>query len=700
MYAQGVLDHDAASRTLGLIGENFRVHSGVPLPFGLTRHGHGLNFSVFSRHATSMTLVIFDLHGDDPLFELPLDVPFHRTGDAWHIGIDGILGAFRYGWRADRDVDAQSALHRFNPNVVLLDPYGTAVDGLQHWGQSASRLTSVFADHGFDWKFDRSPRHPPAQRIIYELHVRAFTRSDRSVAHPGTYAALVEKIPYLQSLGITTVELLPVYEFDENDCGDRVDPTTGDRLRNLWGYSPLSFFAPKAAYGVSGRPEETANEFRTMVRALHRGGIEVILDVVFNHTGEGSGRNADATSMRGLDNSIYYMIDPVTGSDRDYSGCGNTLNCNHPLVRNLILDALRYWVAEMHVDGFRFDLASILGRGVDGSVLANPPLLEQIAEDPILRDSTLIAEAWDAAGLYQVGRFPDRWAEWNGPYRDDVRDFLRGAGTIDKLATRLCGSADLFRTSGRTPAHSINFITAHDGFTLRDLVSYETKHNRRNGEEDRDGNNDNRAWNCGVEGESGDENIRALRLRQVRNFLTILMVSQGTPMLLAGDELGRTQQGNNNAYCQDNAISWLDWLDADRELLAFVQRLIAFRKATPAVRRDAFLTGTRSPLTGRTDVLWHGGTLGQPEFGTPSRVLAMQLGGNPEQENDPDVYVAINSWIDSIELELPATAEGQAWRLMFDTSRPQVEEQLPANTRSYRLAAHSCLVLRSEPVVL
>jgi glycogen operon protein len=670
------------------------VYPGVPLPFGVTRQGHGLNFSVFSRHATALRLVLFDLQGDEPLLELPLEPPFHRTGDLWHVGIDGLLGDFRYGWRAMRARDGLSALHRFDPEVVLLDPHSTAVDGLQQWGKPGARLTSVFPDHTFDWRFDQPPDIPRAERIIYELHVRGFTRADGTVQHPGTYQALAEKIPYLQSLGVTTVELLPVYEFDENESGVRVDPTTGERLRNFWGYSPLSFFAAKTGYAVAGLPEETADELRTMIRAFHAAGIEVILDVVFNHTGEGSGREGDAVSLRGLDNSIYYMIDPVTGADLDFTGCGNTLNCNHPLVRDLILDALRYWVAEMHVDGFRFDLASVLGRGRDGSVLANPPLLERIAEDPVLRDAVMIAEAWDAAGLYQVGRFPERWAEWNGPYRDDVRDFLRGTGSPDRLATRLAGSADLFLSSGRSPAHSINFITSHDGFTLRDLVSYERKHNRRNGEEERDGSNDNRSWNCGVEGESDDPAIEALRLRQVRNFLTILMVSQGTPMLLAGDELGRTQQGNNNAYCQDNEISWVDWNAADRHLLAFAQRLIAFRKETPAVRHDTFLRGAPSPRTGRMDVTWHGARVGQPEFGTNARVLAMHLGGEYTGPTDRDVYVAVNAWNEAVTFELPTPQQGEVWRVMFDTSRPEAQESLP-DVREYVLAAHSCVVLRS-----
>ncbi|MEO8380757.1 MAG: isoamylase, partial [Acidobacteriota bacterium] len=685
---------DARARALGLFGEDFRVHPGVPLPFGVTRQSRGLNFSVFSRHASAVRLVLFDLHGDEPLLELPLEPPFHRTGDMWHVGVDGLLGDFRYGWRAMRDGDGMSVLHRFDPGVVLLDPYATAVDGRQHWGEGQSRVTSVFPDRTFEWQFDHSPTFPQAERIIYELHVRGFTRVDGSVQHPGTYHALAEKIPYLESLGVTTVELLPVYEFDENECGDRVDPVTGRRLHNFWGYSPLSFFAAKSGYAVAGLPEETADEFRTMIRAFHAAGMEVILDVVFNHTGEGTGRKGDAVSLRGLDNSIYYMIDPVTGADLDFTGCGNTLNCNHPLVRDVILDALRYWVAEMHVDGFRFDLASVLGRGQDGSVLANPPLLERIAEDPVLRDATLIAEAWDAAGLYQVGQFPDRWAEWNGPYRDDVRDFLRGNGTPDRLATRLAGSADLFLSSGRSPAHSINFITSHDGFTLRDLVSYERKHNHRNGEESRDGTDDNRSWNCGVEGESDDPAIEALRRRQVRNFLTLLLVSQGTPMLLAGDELGRTQRGNNNAYCQDNELSWVQWDAADEELLAFTRRLIAFRKETPAVRRDTFLRGATSPRTGRMDVTWHGARLGQPEFGTSARVLAMHLGGEQLTPADRDVYVAVNAWMGEVAFELPDPPEGEVWQLLFDTSRPEVTEALQG-VRSYALAAHSCLVLRS-----
>ncbi|HXH39608.1 MAG TPA: glycogen debranching enzyme, partial [Thermoanaerobaculia bacterium] len=417
---------------------------------------------------------------------------------------------------------------------------------------------------------------------------------------------------------------------------------------------------------------------------------------VFNHTGEGDGRHGDASSLRGLDNSIYYIIDPASGFDRDYSGCGNTLNCNHPLVRELILDALHYWVAEMHVDGFRFDLASILGRGRNGEVLANPPLIERITEDPLLRDTTIIAEAWDAAGLYQVGKFPARWAEWNGPFRDDVRDFLRGAGSPDHLATRLAGSADLFHDPDRSPSHSINFVTSHDGFTLRDLVSYDQKHNRRNGEEDRDGCNDNRSWNCGAEGQSSDRAVLARRDRQVRNAFTILFLSQGTPMFLAGDELGRTQGGNNNAYCQDNETSWVDWSleTGNADLLDFVRRLIVFRKETPVLNRTTFFTGQPSPLTGLPDVIWHGAALGRPEFGSAARVLAMHLPGGPTDTRGQDVYFAVNAWTEPISFELPAPPSGSVWRLMFDTAAPDQRDNIVAGRAL--LQPHSCVVLRSE----
>src|SRR5262245_41016521 len=635
-------------------GRPLIVRPGHPLEFGVTDTRLGLNFAVFSSHATAMTLVLFAPHEREPLLELPLDPSLHRSGHVWHVELQDVSVDTRYGWRADRQPVQGDRLHRFDPRDVLIDPYATALTGGGRWGVAEEDgdppWRSLSQRNEFDWQGTRPPRIPLVDKVIYELHVRGFTRDASSgVAKPGTYLGLIEKIPYLKELAVTTVELLPVYEFDELE-NRNVNPLTGERLYNFWGYSPLCFFAPKAAYAANGRDGAQVAEFKTMVREFHRAGIEVFLDVVFNHTGEGAlPPGAPSLSLRGLDNAVYYLIDPATGKYLDYTGCGNTINSNHPVVRILIIDALRYWVAEMHVDGFRFDLASILSRGRDGEVLARPPVLERIAADPVLADATLIAEAWDAAGLYQVGTFPGwgRFAEWNGPFRDEVRHFVRGdPGFTGRLAVRLAGSADLFEHSGRTPAHSINFVTCHDGFTLADLVFYDRKHNEANAEGSHDGLDDNVSWNCGVEGPSNDPAVRALRARQQRNFLTLLLLSQGTPMLLAGDELGRTQGGNNNAYCHDNAISWLDWggLETRSDLFRFVKTMIAFRRAHPVLRQRDFLTGEPCGRLSRPDVMWHGVHLNQPDWGPNSRSLAMHLAGEHAPAPDCDIYLAANAW--------------------------------------------------------
>ena len=698
-------------------GRRVRILPGYPMPFGVTETRHGLNFAIFSSHATAMTLVLFTTREEPPLLELALDPTINRTGHAWHVEVQGIDAGSRYGWRADRQPVRRDALHHFEPSDVLIDPYATALTGRSTWGviepraaagAAEARRRSLFVHGEFDWDGARPPRIPLADKIIYELHVRGFTRHPSSgAAQPGMYLGLTEKIPYRRELGVTTVELLPVYEFDELE-NRAVNPLSGERLYNFWGYSPICFFAPKAAYAVHGRNGSQMDEFKRMVREFHRAGIEVFLDVVFNHTAEGAlAPGAPSLSFRGLDNSVYYMVDPDTGEYLDYSGCGNTLNCNHPVVRTLIIDALRYWVAEMHVDGFRFDLASILGRGRDGEVLANPPLLERIAADPVLADATLIAEAWDAAGLYQVGSFPawGRWAEWNGPFRDQIRHFVRGdGGFTSALASRLSGSADLFQRSGRTPSYSINFVTCHDGFTLADLVAYDRKHNVANGENNRDGLDDNVSWNCGAEGASDDPTVRALRARQVRNFLTLLLLARGTPMLLAGDEFGRSQAGNNNAYCQDNAISWVDWslLDAARDLFRFVKTLIAFRRAHPVLRQRDFLSGVARVVLRRPDVMWHGVRLGEPDWGTASRTLAMHLAGEHAHEPDCDIYLAANAWQEDLVFALPAPAPGTRWVQVVDTAAPSpldiaeagAETQLPNQTR-ISVRARSCVVLRS-----
>ncbi|MFI5184627.1 MAG: glycogen debranching protein GlgX [Vicinamibacteria bacterium] len=694
-----------AQRLLRLVEGDFSVRRGHPLPLGATPRRDGVNFAVFSRHATAVTLVLFVPGDREAAIEIPLDSRYNRTGDVWHAMVGGIGPGIEYGYRADRSPNFESRIHRFDVTQVLLDPYGTGVAGLESWGGGdgvsefgrLGGLRSLVVDEEFDWGHEHPLNTPLPDSIIYEAHVRGFTRSDTSgVAHPGTFRGLVEKIPYLKDLGVTAVELMPITEFEECDNKHR-HPVTGERLRNFWGYQPISFFAPKASYARDGGSVGAVQEFKATVKAFHEAGIEVILDMVFNHSAEGDERGP-TFCFRGLDNETYYLLEPANGRYLNYSGCGNTLNCNHPVVREMILAALRYWVTEMHVDGFRFDLASILGRGRDGSVLPNPPLLEVIAADPVLAHTKLIAEAWDAAGLYQVGSFPSwgRWAEWNGRFRDEIRRFVKGdPGMVPLLARRLAGSPDLYRGSGRAPYHSINFVTSHDGFTLADLVRYNQKHNDANGEGSADGHDDNLSWNCGHEGPSPSAEVGALRRRQVRNLATLLLLSQGVPMILAGDEMGRTQTGNNNAYCHDNPLGWLDWRleEANADLVRFFRLLIRFRKTHPSLRRRFFFEDEIGP----PPVAWHGVKRGQPDWGHESRCLAMHLLGG---KSDDDLYLAANAYWEPQEFELPTLPAGKAWRRSVDTSldpphdiREPGDEAPLSRSTSYRVRPHSVVVL-------
>jgi len=647
---------------------SLRTARGKCLPLGASALPNGVNFALLCRNGTAVTLVIYPLDGGSPIAELPLDRRRNRTGDHWHILVAGLPPSFTYGWRVD---GPKGPGHHFDPSIVLLDPAATALSGGARWGESPDppnqRFTSrrsLYLRRPFHWGEDVPLLTPLEDTIIYELHVRGFTCHPHSgVAHPGTFAGLMEKIPYLRALGITAVELLPIHEFDECDCIFR-NPDTGERLRNFWGYNSIAFGAVKAAYASTGPEHGQVTEFREMVRALHAAGIEVYLDVVFNHTGEGDERGR-TYSFRGLDNQLYYMLTPQ-GRYLNFSGCGNTVNCNHPVVRNQLIQCLQFWVADMHVDGLRFDLASVLGRDYLGRVLVEPPVVERIAEESVLTDTKLIAEPWDAAGLYQVGRFPfgRRWSEWNGLYRDHVRRFWRGEpGMAGQLATRLCGSSDLYESSGRKPTHSINFVTCHDGFTLWDLVSYNQKHNRANGEDERDGSNENYSWNCGVEGPTTDRDVLALRQRQARNLIATLLLSQGVPMLLAGDEFLRTQQGNNNAWCQDNEISWVDWTLAERNagFLRFVREMIALRKRHPALRRRDWL---RDP-----DVIWHGVIPYKPDFSPWSRSLALVLDGRRTgRERDRDIYMVFNAWIGTLNFRIPPAPQGRPWHRVVDTA--------------------------------
>lgn len=572
---------------------------GEPLPLGFRWAGDGYNLAVFSRHARAVKVIIFDGGDSMPIETIVLDPQYNRVGDIWHIRLSADVLGKSYAFRVEGPWAPEQG-HRFDSRALLLDPYALALAGSADWHNTAAMPLSaeashpiysaraLAANHEFDWQDDIAPQHSWSDTVIYEAHVRGLTIHPSSgVAHGGTYLGLVEKIPYLRKLGITAVELMPVQEYCEYEIGHH----TGKPVRNYWGYNPVALFAPKTSYASGNSVGAALAEFKTMVRELHRAGIEVILDVVFNHTAEG-GEGGPTFSFRGLENSIYYILHKETGRYIDYTGCGNTLNCNHPVVRSLIIDCLREWVSHFHVDGFRFDLASILGRDEEGKLLANPPLLEQIAEDPLLRNVKLIAEAWDLGGAFQVGHFPGhRWAEWNSEFRDDIRRFWRGdPGMTGAFATRLCGSADLYQSEGESPFNSINFVTCHDGFTLNDLVSYGRKHNEANGESNRDGRTENYSENNGAEGPNDDPSIEAVRQRQIKNFLLTLLVSRGVPMLLGGDEFRRTQQGNNNAYCQDNEISWHDWRFAERNsgLLRFVTRLTAFRKAHPVLSTESF----------------------------------------------------------------------------------------------------------------
>ena len=660
------------------------VRSGSPLPLGAHARGDGVNFALFSRHATGVRLDLFEAERDTPARTIILDALRNKTGDIWHVWLKGIAPGQLYGFRVAGPYAPHEG-HRFNPNKLVLDPCAKAIvpparrdpalsSGYDPGAPGADlsfsdRDNAVVAPRcvvpyeDFDWQGDQPLRLPWSSMVVYELHVRGFTiHPSAAVAAPGTYSGLVEKIPYLRELGVTAVELMPVQEFDE-EHNTRVNPRTGERLKNFWGYDPLGFFAAKASYASVRRPGAQVLEFQEMVRAFHRAGIEVILDVVFNHTGEGS-ELGPTVCFRGVDNAIYYWLADDRRYYRNFTGTGQTVNASHPVVRDLILDALRYWVMELHVDGFRFDLASVLGRDARGVVRADAPLLERIAEDPILRDAKLIAEAWDAAGAYQVGSFShSRWAEWNGRFRDDVRRFWRGdAGLVGAFASRICGSADLYAHSGKGPECSVNFVTCHDGFTLNDLVSYARKHNEENGEGGRDGSNDNHSAAYGEEGPSTDPAVEQVRERQIRNFVLTLAVSRGVPMILGGDEFRRTQRGNNNAYCQDNDTSWVDWSLASRHagLVRFVRQALALRRAHPVLRAESFYTSA--------DVEWRTPDGSSPAWNDPA---AHSLGCLVHASNGPDLFLMFHAGLQPATFALPAAAH--RWTAVLDTAHPSLD---------------------------
>ncbi|MBN2875227.1 MAG: glycogen debranching protein GlgX [Spirochaetales bacterium] len=686
---------------------NLVTRHGNPRPFGAEPVIGGVNFAVFSRHATCMRLCLFERADDaEPYFDHRLDPVQNKTGDIWHIHVDGIGPGTLYAWRVDGPFIPDRGF-RFNPNKLLLDPYAKALSGNFEWKLSravgynpedpARDLSFsidddaalvpkcvVVDDDAFDWEGDRPLNLPLRHCIIYETHVRGLSaHASAHTSHPGTYLGVVSAIPYLKELGITSLELLPVQEFDHHE-NQRHDSRTGKRLYQYWGYSTLAFFAPKGRYASSGCSGQQVAEFKTMVKELHKAGIEVILDVVFNHTGEGN-ELGPTISFRGFDNPIWYMLDDDPRYYKNYSGCGNTLNCNHPVVRNFILDCLHYWVVDMHVDGFRFDLGSILGRDQKGRMLENPPVIEQIAEDPILRQTKIIAEAWDAGGAYQVGSFPGgRWAEWNDRYRDDIRRFWRGDERMAAaLATRLSGSSDLYLRDGRKPFHSINYITSHDGFTLYDLVSYNGKHNERNGEHGRDGHDSNFSYNHGHEGPTKDDRILKLRERKQKNYLATLLLSIGTPMMLGGDEFGRTQRGNNNAYCQDNELSWFDWSlrVANTGLLRFVREVIAIRHKHPAFRRPDFFTGKDANFNAVPDIAWYAPDGTEPSWEDMPSAIAVRMDGSRAdimaEHDDNNFFIMFNATPEPLDFVVPRPQAGWEWHRAIDTALDSPDDIAP-----------------------
>jgi glycogen operon protein len=676
---------------------------GRSFPLGATLVDGGANFALFSRSASSIELLFFDRVDDArPSRIIPIDPTANRTYHYWHVFVPHLQAGQIYGFRAYGPFEPTRGL-RFDPSKLLLDPHGRAVVVPKHYSREAASLKgdntatamkSMVTNPGaYDWEGDLPLRRPWSRTIIYEMHVRGFTAhhsSGLAESKRGTYAGLVQKIPYLQRLGITAVELLPVFQFDPQDA------PLG--RTNYWGYSPVSFFAPHQAYSSRQEPLGAVDEFRDMVKALHRAGIEVILDVVFNHTAEG-GHDGPIQCFRGLDNSAYYVLEEDRSRYANFTGTGNTLNANHPVVRRLIVDSLRYWVKEMHVDGFRFDLASILARDSSGAVMSNPPVLWDIESDPALAGTKMIAEAWDAAGLYQVGNFVgDSWKEWNDRFRDDIRDFFRGANdSVGRAADRLLGSPSIYGWKERELEESINFVACHDGFTLNDVVSYNKKHNEENGEDNRDGCGENRSWNCGFEGPTDDPLIERLRNRQVKNFLTVLMLSGGVPMFVMGDEVRRSQRGNNNAYCQDNDTSWFDWnlLSKHADVLRFVKLLIERR-----MMRDLEHERRRKSLwqvLREAKPAWHGVRTNQPDWSPFSHCIA--IGG--ELKNEAVLaHIILNAYWEPLEFELPTLSGGsKRWRRWIDTALEPPHEICEWNAEqavlgtTYQTGARSVVVL-------
>lgn len=673
------------------------LSGGCAEPQGATPVGGGVNFSLYSEHAEAVYLLLYGELGDSPTDVIEMS---SRTGHVWHVLVQGIGPGQRYAFRVDGEYDPARGL-RFNPNKLLIDPYARALThGIRNSGSllmgcdpasaegnpgmdardsGPAMPRCIVVDDSFDWGNDKRPDIPAEERIVYEVHVKGFTAHPSSgVTHPGTYLGFAEKIPYLKELGVTAVELLPVQEAYSH-AG-----LTEKGLVNYWGYNTVGFFAPSWAYGTKQSPACQVREFKTLVRELHSAGMEVLLDVVFNHTGEG-GEGGPTVCFRGIDNPTYYRLRrPETGSVlryADHSGTGNTLDIENPQTLRFVMDALRYWATTMHVDGFRFDLAPILGYA-QGRYDAAARFFGAISGDPALRGVRLIAEPWDVT-TYQLGNFPRRWMEWNDRFRDTTRRFWRGdGGQLAELGWRLAGSQDVFQKTQRTPLHGVNFVTCHDGFTLHDLFAYDKKHNEANLENNRDGSDSNHSWNCGYEGETEDRRVCSLRRRMRKNAICSLFFSMGTPMLLGGDEFGRTQGGNNNAYCQDNDVSWFDWklLDRNRDLREFVRKAIAFRKAFPVFRRTAFLTGRDADGNDVPDVRWYDAALNSPDWqGRDARLLCALMDGSesPGAGNEYRLFLVLNADSRERSVRLPAV-HPMIWHRVVDTNRPAGEDFVEA----------------------
>jgi len=685
---------------------NPEILRGQSFPLGATVYRDGVNFCVFSKTCAALELLFFDEpDAAKPSRVIPFDPQWNKTFYYWHIFIRGLKAGQIYGYRAYGMFEPEMG-YRFDKEKILLDPYAKAVVNTENYSRQAAStrgdncakaLKAVVVDPTvYDWEEDKPLEIPYSETVIYELHVGGFTRNPNSGLPPakrGTYAGLIEKIPYLKDLGITAVELMPIHQFDEQDA---VPPR-----KNYWGYSTISFFAPHRQYSFCKEPLGPVDEFRDMVKAFHRAGIEVILDVVFNHTAEGN-EKGPTLSFRGIDNPMYYMLeDENPAYYSNYSGCGNTIKANHEIAGQMIIDSLRYWVSEMHVDGFRFDLASIFSRDRDGKPMEHAPILWIIKSDPVLAGAKLIAEAWDAGGLYEVGSFAgDRFTEWNGQYRDDIRSFVKSdPKQVERLAYRIMGSPDIYPKPDREPHCSINFIACHDGFTINDLVSYNDKHNEANGENNRDGHNDNRSWNCGKEGPTNDAYIEAMRNQQIKNFWTILLVSQGTPMFLMGDEVRRSQRGNNNAYCQDNELGWFDWSDISKhaDLLRFVKNSIRLTQKLHIFRIESILVmDSKSHLP---NITWHGVRLHHPDWADYSRAIAFSL---RHPQHDEHLHIMLNAYWKPLLFELPPLPKNNRWHRIIDTAlavpndfcNEKTAPSVPGNY--YRALGRSSVVLMAQ----